>query len=127
MSEPAPHSTDPSRVGCVAALALGLLPAVLAYWLEGSIPAEEWVWLLLLGLFLALPFGYLALEGTKASLPWVVAIGLTGCFWGVLIVDAVVSARNASGVNFGMIPLLFSSPIVVTLAAWAAVRLSKRP
>jgi hypothetical protein len=81
----------------------------------------------MLGVFFALPFGYLALEGAKAWFPWVVAIGLTGCFWGVIIASAVISARNESGVNFGMIPVMFASPIVVTVAAWAAVRSSKRP
>ena len=82
--------------------------------------------LLMLGVLFTLPFGYLALEGTKAWFPWVVAIVLTGFFWGVLILSVVDGARNSSGVNFEMIPVLLASPILITCSAWAAVRWSKR-
>ena len=55
----------------------------------------------------------------------VVAAVLSACFWGGLIVSAIISARDQMGVNFGMILVMLASPFVVTTGAWLAVRSTK--
>jgi hypothetical protein len=85
-------------------------------------PGEEWPFALFYGLLLAIPFGYLALDGTRDWLPWSVAIALTALFWGALIVSVIVSLRDHSGVNFGMGLVMLASPFITTLGAWLAKR-----
>ena len=118
MSEPEPTSDELSRLGCLIAAALIFLPLIVIAWTDGDQLSDEWMPLILNGLIIALPFGYLALDGTKSWLPWLVAIGLTALFWGAL----VVSALQGTGVNFAMIPAMFASPFVITGCTWAAVQ-----
>lgn len=78
------------------------------------------------GALLATPFAYLALENSRSRFPWLVACGLTACFWGALIFSAIVSARDETGANVGMALIMLVSPVVITYAAWRAVRFTKR-
>ena len=126
MNEPAPLPSEPSRAGCLVAAVLILVPAVISFLRWGEMPAAELPIALFWGALLATPFGYLALEGPKSSLPWLVASGLTACFWGALIISAIFSARDKTGVNFGMGLIMLASPIVVTYAARRAVQFTKR-
>ena len=82
--------------------------------------------LLLHGAILALPFGYLALDGIKPWLPWLVVIGLTILFWGAYLASVIISARDRSGVNFGMLLVMLASPFVIIACAQAAVRVTRR-
>ena len=85
-------------------------------------PSEEWPFQLFQGVLLAIPFGYLAIGGTRDWLPWSVASLLTVLIWGAYIVSIISSARDHSGVNFGMTLVMLMSPFVTTLAAWFANR-----
>jgi len=87
---------------------------------------EEWPFALFHGLLLAIPFGYLGLEGGKAWLPWIVAVGLTACFSAALILSILASVRDQSGANIGMGWLMIAWPFVVTGGAWLAVQATKR-
>ena len=122
LNETTPTSDEPSRLGCLVATALIFLPLVAFALTDGDQLSDEWMFLLLGGLMLALPFGYLALDGTKAWLPWAVAIGLTVFFWGALIVSAWIAGRNQSGMNFGIVLVMLASPFVITGCTWAAVQ-----
>ncbi len=122
MSELTQRSTGPSRIGCVFALALIFAPAIAVTLWVGQLPGEEWPFALFYGVLLALPFGYLALDGTKNRLPLLVVIVLTALFWGALIVSTVNGARDQTGVNFGMGLIMLASPLVTTLGAWLANR-----
>lgn len=112
----------PSRSGCIFALALIFLPAIIATLSVGSLPSAEWPFALFEGVLVALPFGYLAMDGAKNWLPWLIAIVLTALFWGAVEVSAVISARDQTGVNFGMLPVMLASPFVITFGAWLANR-----
>ena len=125
MTERDQVSSELSRTGCLTALALVLIPAVAAFSL-GVPLSEEWPFALFFGLLLAAPFGYLALEGTKAWLPWAVAVVLSACFWGALSASIIISARDQTGVNFGMGLVMLGSPFVVTGGAWLALQSTKR-
>ena len=127
MSEAKLTSNEPSRLGCLSATILAFVPLIAFAWADSEQLSDEWIPLILGGLMLALPFGYLALDGTKARLPWVVAIGLTAIFWGALIVSAWIAGRNQSGVNFGMVFVMLSSPFVITGLTWASVQGTRRP
>jgi len=122
MGEPAQGSKAPIRSGCIFALALIFLPTVVITLWDGPLPSEEWPFELFYGVLLALPFGYLALDGTKKWLPWVVAHVLTALFWGALIVSTVISAEDQTGVNFRMGLVMLTSPFVTTFGAWLANR-----
>jgi hypothetical protein len=123
MIEETTSSTDPNRGGCVVSLALILLPGIATSVWRGSMPGEEWLTALFHGLLLAIPFGFLALDGTRHWLPWFVAIVLTLLFWGALIASIIVSAHNHSGADIGMALVMLASPFVTTLAAWLANRM----
>jgi hypothetical protein len=125
MSEPDHNSARPSRTGCVAALALVLVPGLVSSVLRRT-PGEDWPFALFEGMLLAIPFGYLALEGSKAWLPWIVAMVLTIFFWGAVIASVIASVRDRSGVNFGIAFVMLAAPFVVTAAAWFAVQATKR-
>ena len=124
MTEPEPISDEPSRLGCLIAAAIVFLPLAAFAWTDGEQISDQWMPLIFNGLMLALPYGYLALDGTKARLPWLVAIGLTILFWGALFVSALI---GGPGVNFGMVLVMLASPIVITSCTWAAVQGSRRP
>ncbi|WP_395622240.1 hypothetical protein [Sphingomonas daechungensis] len=117
-------SREPSRIGCIIALALILVPGIVSSVLRGPV-GEDWPFAILYGVLLAVPFGYLALEGARNWMPWIVAIALTACFWGALIGSSIFSARHHTGVYFGMGLVMLASPIIVTFSAWAAVRSTK--
>lgn len=127
MSDADPGSRQPSRKGCIVALALIPVPGMIAF-LLGHLPGQSWPFALFNGVFLAVPFGYLALEGTKAWLPWVVATALSSCFWGALIADAHISAREGTGSDFSVgLIIIVLSPLVTTTGAWMAVQFTNRP
>jgi len=107
--------SDQWRGGCFLALAPFLAPLfVVAVWPDGLVLAKEWPFLLLWGLLLALPFGYLALDGTKDWLPWSVAAFLTlGC-WGVLL--------KFGGPGLGAALISFAIPLFITATAWGTNR-----
>lgn len=88
---------------------------------SGPLAGEDWPFAIFCGVLLALPFGYLALEGPTSLRPWIVALLVTACFWGLIIVMIFLSARDQSGVNFGIVPIALASPVVVTIAAWLAL------
>jgi hypothetical protein len=108
-------SSDQWRGGCFIALALLFAPMlVVAAWPHGLVLSEEWPFLLLTGLLFALPFGFLALDGTKDWLPWSVAAFLNlGC-WGLLLKFA------GPGPGAALISLVI--PPFVTAGAWATNR-----
>lgn len=114
-------SSEPSRVGCIFALALILVPGIVSSVLRGPV-GEDWPFALFYGFLLAVPFAYLGLDGTRDRIPWLVAVVLSCLFWGALIVSVIVSAREQSGVNFGMGLVMLASPFVITAAAWACNR-----
>ena len=122
MNEETTSSTGANRGGCVVAIALILLPGLAAMVWSGPLLGEELPYALFYGLLLAIPFGYLALDGTRHWLPWFVAVAMTVGFWGALIGSAIISAREQSGVNFGMGLVMLASPILTTLSAWLANR-----
>lgn len=122
MSRPTQGSTEPSRLGCVVAISLVFMPGAAVSMMAETLPGEEWPFALLFGLFLAAPFAYLGLDGTKDWFPWLVAVLLTALFWGALAVSVIISARDQSGVNIGMGLAMLASPFVTTLATWAANR-----
>ena len=120
-------TSDQWRGGCWIALALAVTPIlVIAVWPHGLVLSEEWPFALFWGVVLAIPFAYLGLEGTKAWFPWIVAVALTACFWGALIASVIMSVRDRSGVNFGMVLVMLASPFVVTVGAWFAVQATRR-
>jgi hypothetical protein len=122
MNEEMTRSTGANRGGCLVALALILLPGVVAMVWSGPLPSEELPYALLYGLLLAIPFGYLALDGTRDWRPWFVAIVFTALFWSAFIGSAIIGTRDQSGVNFGMGMVMLASPFVTTLAAWLSNR-----
>jgi hypothetical protein len=111
--------------GCAFSIALLIVPGLVAFSFD-HLTGEDWPFALFYGVLFAFPFGYLALEGIKAWLPWVVAIVTTACFWGALIVSILMSVRDKSGVNFGMGLLMLASPLIVTACAWVAVQVVRR-
>lgn len=116
----------PSRVGCLFAAALVFAPFAIYALAGGPELSYEFFPLLLFGISLALPFGYVALEGTKAWLPWLVVIGLTIVFWGATVGYAIIGARNQIGVPIALGLVIFAFPIVITVFAWAAVQHTRR-
>ena len=114
-------SDEPSRLGCVLALCLALLPGIAGAIIRPS-PAEEWPFDLFWGVIFALPFGYLALA-TRRWVPWVFTAILTVCIWGALI---IVTVRGEPGVNFGIALLMLAAPIVITAAAATAVYVTSK-
>lgn len=122
MSGPTEGSTEPSRFGCVIAVALVFVPAVAVSLLSGPLPGEEWLFALFFGLLLALPFAYLGLSGTRDWLPWIVVIVLTALFWGAFTTSVILSARSQTGVNMAMGLVMLAAPFVTTMGAWIANR-----
>jgi len=57
--------------------------------------AVEQPFLLFQSLLLAVPFGYLAVDGTRDWLPWSVAILVTGLFWGAYVASIEIGARGS--------------------------------
>lgn len=114
VSEQVPTGDEPSRGGCFLSLALFIGPfLVVAIWRPRSlILSEEWPFLLLQGLWLALPFGYLALNDTKKWLPWAVAAFLTIACWGLLL--------KFAGPGLGAALISFAIPLFITTVTWAA-------
>ena len=103
------------RGGCIVALALLVAPLLATVvGPNGLVLAKEWPFLLLWGLLLALPFVYLAFDGTKDWLPWSVAIFLTlGC-WILLL------QFGGPGPGGALISLVI--PLFITAIAWATNR-----
>lgn len=115
MNERAASFDEPWRVGCIVALAIFMAPlVVVAAWPDGLVLSEEWFFLLLLGLMLALPFGYLALDGTRDWLPWSVATLLSVICWGFLF--------RFGGPGPGAALISVAIPLIVTAAAWVSNR-----
>jgi hypothetical protein len=107
--------SDEWRGGCFLALALFLAPLlVVAIWPDRLALSQEWPFLLLWGLQLALPFGYLALDGTKDWLSWSVAAFLTLACWGLLL--------KFGGAGLGAALISFAIPLFITATAWATNR-----
>jgi hypothetical protein len=107
------------------ALCLVFLPSVAMWVFDGPLPADEWPFALLWGAIFALPFGYLALA-TRAWIPWAITGLLTACVWGALIAAVLISVREQPGVNFYLVPFMLAAPIVITVAAAAAVHHTKK-
>jgi hypothetical protein len=124
VSEEKQQSTEASPAGCAFSVALIFVPGVVGFWFD-RLTGEDWPFALFYGLLFALPFGYLALEGVRAWLPWVVAAVATACFWGALIASVVSGMRDNTGVDFGMGLLMLASPFVVTACAWIAVQVAR--
>lgn len=126
MKEPTRVSDEPSRLGCLAALSLSFLPLAIMWVNSGDAPTSELLFLLPQGFLLALPFWYLGLEGSKARLPWLVAIGLSVLFGGALIASVVINRWRGTGVDF-LTPLIviFMAPIFTTYVVWRVVQLAK--
>jgi hypothetical protein len=125
MDDPEQDPTEPPQSGCggcSVALALVFLPGVVLSVLTGPLPGEEWPFALFYGLLLAVPFAYLALDGTRHWLPWLVATLLTALSWGALSASVISSARDQTGANIGMGLLMLASPVVITVGAWLANR-----
>ena len=115
MNDVVPSSREPWRGGCSFALAVFIAPVVVvAGWPRGLVLSEEWPFLLLAGLLLALPFGYLTLSGTRDWLPWFVAVCLTIALWGLLL--------WFGGPGLGAAIISLAIPPAITAAAWASNR-----
>ncbi len=126
----------PSRAGgCALALGIGALTIVLANGiisLAGGMAlnlAEEWPNFLAQLLFVALPFGLLALAGIKDGRVWLAGLILTAAFWGYYLSVGLRHQLGGerAGVDFRMIFVMLASPLIITMACFLlALALRKR-
>lgn len=128
-----PDLQDDGPIGCVAALAIGVLTVVLvngAIYLLTDISlnlAEEWFTFLIQIAIVSAPFVLLAGLGIRNKLPWIVGLLLTFAFWGYYLFEGV-SYRwypDGSGADIGLGLIMLFSPIPIAalcLATWVLQR-----
>lgn len=128
-----PALEDDGPIGCVIALAIGVLTVVLvegAFVLLTDITlnlAEEWLTFLIQMAIVSAPFVLLAGLGIRNKLPWIVGLSLTAAFWGYYLFEGV-SYRwhpDGSGANIGLGLIMLLSPIPIAalcLATWGLQR-----
>ena len=118
--------------GCAAAIGIGVLTVLLVLgglWLVlGELPGlgEEWGIIGLWVLWIAAPFGLLALAGIRTRLPWLVGIILTVVLWGYFVADPFLRGDEDPGANIGLGWVIIVSPIIIAAVSFVAARLAKR-
>lgn len=123
----------PWRAGCFFALALGFITVAAFFGVSAIVIgprgakfiSEEWPFLILQALLAGAPFAILALIGIRSKLPWLVALFLTLCVWGLLFYSVILAARDGTGANIGMGWLMLVAPIIISAAAVAATSLNR--
>ncbi len=110
------------------ALLIGILAVVFirgGLWLISGVGPnlrEHWEGFIFHSVFIAAPFGYLALNRISAKTPWIAAVILTATYWGFYL--AVPSARPQDANDLGAVLLLLLSPVITTAGALAADRVA---
>lgn len=128
MAAPPPASPDPNPIGCLGALAIGVLVVAgeaIAFSLLTGRPldlADESGVLLAQMLSVAAPFGLLALAGARRALPWLTGLALTLALWGYALFAGVRYQwhPDGSGADIGLGLIMFVSPLVIAAAALGA-------
>jgi hypothetical protein len=126
MDAPPSAPKDAGPMGCLAALAIGVLivaAETCAFSLLTGMPldfADEWGVLLFQMLIVAAPFAFLALAGIGDKLPWLVGLGLTLALWGYVLFDGVSYQwhPDGSGANIGLGLFMLASPLFITVACF---------
>jgi len=128
-----PALEDDGPIGCVVAIAIGVLTMVLvngAIYLLTDLSlnlAEEWFTFPIQVAIISAPFVLLAGLGIRNKLPWIVGLLLTFALWGYYLFD-VVSYRwypDGSGARIFLGLIFLFSPVPITglcLATWALQR-----
>jgi hypothetical protein len=77
-------------------------------------------------LWVALPFIVLALKPVNSLPAWVAGLIATVVLWTAYFYSAVLSRRDHSGVNFGIVFLLLLSPFAILGLSVATARIQER-
>jgi len=128
MAAPPPASPEPNPIGCLGAIAIGVLvvagEAGAFSLLTGrplNLSDQAGVFLFQM-LSVAAPFGLLALAGARRALPWLTGLALTLALWGYALVEGVRYQRHpdGTGADIGLGLIMLASPLVIAAAALAA-------
>jgi|GEM_PF-2531712 len=128
MAAPPPASPEPNPIGCLGAIAIGVLvvagEAGAFSLLTGrplNLSDQAGVFLFQM-LSVAAPFGLLALAGARRALPWLAGLALTLALWGYALVEGVRYQRHpdGTGADIGLGLIMLASPLVIAAAALAA-------
>lgn len=118
------------KPGCLLAFLIGLLVVAFiqaGFWvLAGSPPnpMEDWGRYLFQAALIAVPFGFLVLNGVSAKTPWITAVLLTAVVWGFVLAATFQRPWRANDMGLALLTLL--SPVITTAGAFAADRLARR-
>jgi hypothetical protein len=128
MATPPPTEVELGPIGCLFAIAIGVLTVTLSsvsFSLLTGRPenlGEEWAVFLFQMLIVAAPFGLLALMDVGRWLPWLVGLVLTLTLWGYFTFEGVSYQwhPDGSGANIGLGLFMLVSPIFIAGAGVGA-------